>query len=227
MAERFMPAPAGHDKESSPPIVPTTCASLRTGRAGAWLHRAARAPFRFSRDDKTAEPDSASARRGPAARLAGHVRPRLQGHVAVDQQPRVAPTREHRIPADRMDPGFDFAEVQAGHDPDIEAHRGRARRGRSGRACAAAGCRPPMRMAKKSMSSRFVASRLEGRDEDQAVAQVPARAGVAPGRGDREVAALVPIQQSTETTIGVESRQATPVDHSRRARPARRCDSRR
>ncbi len=137
----------------------------------------------------------------------------LQRHVTVDQQARVAAAGKHCLLAYRPDPRFDLGEIQAGHDVYTEDHRA-ADAAHDPDEFPARALAPSRAHGEEIDQLGFVASRLEGRDEDEAVAQVGAPAGVTPRRCDRKVAAPVPVQQSAEATVGVETGKAAPIDHS-------------
>src|ERR1700733_15860214 len=59
---------------------------------------------------------------------------------------------------------------------------------------------------------RLAGFRGESRDEHEAVAAILALYTVRAYRCDREVAPLVPIEETAKTTIGIKPGQATPVD---------------
>src|ERR1700744_2840446 len=110
-----------------------------------------------------------------------------------------------------IDPGLHLAEIQPRHDRYIELHV--TTQSVNDPDELAAGMEFAAGAHREEIDEpRLTGFRGESRDEHEAVAAILALYPVRTDRGDREVAALVPIEQATKTTIGIEPGQAAPVD---------------
>src|SRR5581483_976690 len=135
----------------------------------------------------------------------------LERSVTKDAQAGVTAHRGMRTGAGGVDPRFDFSEIQPrnnGHiefdvavqtvnDPDELTSR----------------TQPPAFTHGEEVSQpRLTGTRGEGGDQDEAFGQIFAADPVTADRGDGEISALIPVEQTPEATVGIKTRQTTPVD---------------
>ena len=135
----------------------------------------------------------------------------LQWHVAKDPQAGVAADHGTGTTAGLIDPRFHFAEIQPGHHGDVEGHMATQSMDDTDELPPRMQF-PPNAHGEEVDHARFAGTGSESRDQHEAVAAIFALYPVPAHRGNGEVTALAPVEQATETTVGVEAGQAAPID---------------